>query len=121
MGEGRLFDWTSLSSGFWFCSNLGPHKKQKKGGTPPAKLADWIEDTTDAMKAPSKIADEGQPGGYASSCDEEDRQESEAMQKLQEEVCRLHNQVWPMHRCLCMLSCTQSPKPLGESKILQKH
>ena len=69
------------------------------------------------MKAPNTIADEGQPGGYASSCDEEDRQESEAMQELQEEVCRLHNQVWPMHRCHCMLCCTQSQKPLGKAKF----
>ena len=70
---------------------------------------DLTEDTMDASEALSNDDDVSQPGGYISSCDDEDRQESEAMQELQEEVCRLHDQVWKwrMHHFRCMLCCIQ--------------
>ena len=76
---------------------------------PPAQPAGWTEDTTNAVEALSNTADEGQPGGYASSCDEEDRQESKAMQELQEEICRLHDQV---------LTCVSMPLQVRRFKCI---
>lgn len=74
---------------------------------PQAKPMNLTEDTMDASEAPTDDGDVSQPGRYVSSCDEEDRQESEAMQELQEEVCRLHDQVWrTLHFC-CMLCCIE--------------
>ncbi len=46
-------------------------------------------------EAPSSDDDQNEPGVYAtsSSDDEGDEQASEVVQKLEEEVCRLHDQV----------------------------
>lgn len=71
---------------------------------PEAKPQGLLEDT-ELTEALSSGGDGGLPGGYASSSDEEDTQDCEGMQGLQEEVRRLHDQVWPMHLRLCMLCC----------------
>lgn len=89
---------------------------------PQAQPADLTEDTTEAPEAVGSGM--GQPGGYASSCDEEeDGQVSKAVQELQEEVCHLHDQVWPVHLCPCRLSAcnviyvSQIALPAHTSKV----
>ena len=71
-------------------SNLGAVKKQKSSQVPqamagPADLVEPLEQSADE-------ADDHQ-GGYVSSDEEEDGQDSVAVQELQEEICRLHAQV----------------------------
>lgn len=83
----------------WQCSNLGPQKKQRRGGVPETKPQDLLEDKAEAL---SSSAGGNQPGGYASTSDEEDRQDCEAMQVLQEEVHRLHEQVWHHASCITL-------------------
>ena len=61
---------------------------------PEAKPQGLLEETMELTEALSNSGDGIEPGGYASSSDEEDRQDCEAVQGLQEEVCRLHEQVW---------------------------
>ena len=78
------------------CSNLGPVKKQKKGEASLARPADQTGQLTVLAEAPSTDANDSQHGGYASSSDEEEeRHNGEVVQELQEEVCRLHDQVQP--------------------------
>lgn len=70
---------------------------------PQAQPADLTEDTSEG---PEAVGDGmHQAGGYASSCDEEEPQVSKAVQELQEEVCHLHDQVWPVLHSYVMYLC----------------
>ena len=71
---------------------MGPLKKQKNGGSPHGQHASKPKASSEAEGENGAHDDE--QGGFVSSSDDEGAEHrSEAVQELEEEVCRLHDQV----------------------------
>ena len=74
------------------CSNLKPAKKQKIEAPPVLEQTEQVL-TSDAAELPADHAVEQEYSGYFSSEDTDAEQTDDVIQRLEEDISRLHEQV----------------------------